>query len=147
MQDLITKVRDHALETGLFEHVNLHEPKVAPGRGLTCAIWAQDMTTVPTASGLSTTAARIELNLRLFTNMLAEPQDMIDPNLLAAVDTLMTAYHADLTLGGTVHTIDVFGAHGARLRAQAGYVKQDGKLLRVITITLPVIVADVWEQS
>jgi hypothetical protein len=32
------------------------------------------------------------------------------------------------------------------LSAQAGYINQDGKLMRVMTIMLPLVVNDAWVQ-
>lgn len=143
---LFSKVESHALSLGLFERVNTSEPKNAPGHGLTAAIWVQVIEPVQ-SSGLAATSGRVEFNLRIYTNMLSEPQDAIDPNMTAAVDTLMDAYSGDFDLGATVRNIDLLGAHGTALRAQAGYINQDGKLYRVMTVTLPVIINDIWNQE
>jgi hypothetical protein len=144
----LASVQSHAMTLGLFEKVNGHEPKNAPGHGLTAAIWAQRIDPVPAASGLAATAGRIELNVRIFTNMMREPQDAIDPEMATATIALMGAYSADFDLGVTdVREVDLLGEYGTPLSAQAGYLTQDGKLYRVMTITLPVIVNDLWSQS
>lgn len=149
---ILTAVQDHALASGLFETVNLHEAKNAPGNGLRAEIWVQSISPVPAGSGLKATTARIELTLRIRSNMLQEPQDAIDPAIISAVDVLMTAYSGDFTLGGKVRNVDLLGATpaigsgGGPLQAQAGYLNQDGKLFRVMDITLPLVVNDVWEQ-
>lgn len=142
---LIGAVRDHALTTGLFERVNGHEPKNAPGNGLTAAVWVQDIGPV-LSSGLAKTSARLALNVRIYSSMLQEPQDAIDPNIVSAVDDLFTAYSSDFELGGNVRCVDLLGMAGAPLSAQAGYLEQDKKLFRVMTITLPLIVDDAWDQ-
>lgn len=136
----------HALGTGLFERVNLREPKSAPGNGLTAAIWGDRIGPVPAGSGLTQTSGRVVFNLRLYQSMLAEPQDLIDPTMLSAVDALMGAYSGDFSLGENVRNIDLLGAHGVALEAQAGYLNQDGRLFRVYTMTVPVIINDMWEQ-
>lgn len=147
VDDILSAVTSHALACGYFERVNTHEPKSAPGNGLTTAIWVQRTTPVAAASGLNTVTVRLEFNVRIFQNMLKEPQDMIDPDMMKALDALMAAYCADFTLGGLVRNVDIKGAHGAGLGAEAGYVNQDNKLFRVMTITLPLIVNDLWIEA
>ena len=145
---IIAAVRSHALASGEFDRAPGHEPKSKPGSGLTCAVWVQ-RGPAPTArsSGLAATSARLILNVRIYTNMISDPQDEIDPRIVAAVDTLMTLFNGDFTLGGLVSHVDVLGMHGIPLDAQAGYLQQDGAIFRVMTITLPVIIENAWEQS
>jgi hypothetical protein len=144
---ILAQIESHALASGWFERVNRHEPKSSPGNGLTAAIWAQSIGPLPVASGLAATTSLIVFNVRVYTSMLQEPQDEIDPNVLGAVDALISAYSADFELGGNVRNIDLLGAHSPGLRADAGYLNQDGKLYRVMTITMPVVVNDLWSQS
>lgn len=144
---ILNAVTSHALASGLFESVNGHEPKSAPGNGLTVAIWADLIEAHAAGSGLAVTAGRVVLNVRIYSSMLAEPQDAIDPAMVAAVDALFAAYCGDFELGGTVRNVDILGQAGTVLRAQAGYINQDSKLFRVMTITLPLIVNDAWEQA
>lgn len=142
---ILNNVISHAMASGMFERVNQHEPKNAPGNGLTCAVWVDRI--APTqSSGLSSTSAVVTFRIRLYSNMLQEPQDSIDPNIVLAVDSLMTAYSGDFDLGGSVRNVDLLGLAGLPLQAQAGYLNQDSKLFRVMDITLPVIVNDVWDQ-
>jgi hypothetical protein len=124
-----------------------HEPKAAPGAGVTVANWFQAVTPVAFASGLAATSGRIELTTRFYTSMLAEPSDAIDPNIYSAIDFLMGVYSADFTLGGLVRNIDLLGAHGEPLQARAGYVNQDRKLFRVVDLVTPLIVNDMFPQS
>ncbi|MBH1939007.1 hypothetical protein I5Q34_32920 [Streptomyces sp. AV19] len=142
---ILDVVISHAMASGHFERVNGHEPQNAPGRGLTAAVWVDGITAART-SGLGSASARLIFNVRLYTSAIQEPADAIDPNLLTATDALLRAYVGDFDLGGTVRQVDVFGQHGAALEARAGYIQQDGALLRVITITLPVIVNDLWDE-
>jgi hypothetical protein len=144
---ILDGIVSHAMALGLFERVNTSEPKAAPGNGLTCAIWADKVEPVALASGLAVTSARVAFMVRIYTSMLQQPQDAIDPNILAAVDALITAYSGDFDLGGTVRNVDLLGQHGVPLSAQAGYINQDNKNMRVMTIVLPVIVSDIWSQS
>lgn len=147
IQGIVDAVANHALTCGHFESVNGFEPKSAPAaQGLMCAVWVDDIRGV-LSSGLAATSALFVMNVRLYTNMLARPPDAIDPRIVAALDALLTAYIGDLTLGGKLRTVDVRGMEGVPLRAQAGYLNQDGKMFRVVTITLPLIVNDVWAEA
>jgi len=143
---ILAAVKSHALATGLFENVLGHEPKSAPGNGLTAAVWVQNLRPA-VASGLDSTSARLQLSVRVYMNMLADPQDEIDTRILAAVDVLMAAYSADFTLGGLVRDVDLLGADGDPLSADAGYLEQDGRLYRVMVVTLPLVVNDLWTQA
>lgn len=144
VNSIMDAVTSHALSTGLFEHVTQHEPKSAPGNGLSCAIWVNSIT--PASSGLGVTSARVELNVRVYLNMLSEPQDSIDPQVLDAVSKLMDAYAGDFELGGEARMIDLRGVGGVPMSASAGYINQDSTLYRAMVITLPIIVNDVWNE-
>ncbi len=151
-QDLFDAVESHAKASGWFDGgVNTVEPKAAPGNGLTCAIWLQTIGPAAGASGLAATTGRVEFSVRLYTSMLAEPEDTIDPNLTAAAISLMEDYSGDFGLtivtSFDVQSIDLLGAYGTPLSANAGYLNADNKLFRVITITLPLIVNDLWAQA
>ncbi len=144
---MMSALVSHALEAGLFESANKHEPKSAPGTGTHAAIWVQSISPVALASGLASTSARIEFSVRVYVSMIAEPQDAIDPASGLAVDVLMTKYSADFTLGGTIKNVDVLGACGPGLSAEAGYLQVDQGMYRVMTITVPLIVNDAYTQA
>lgn len=138
----------HALGLGIFQRVNQHEPVNPPGNGISCAIWVD--TLQPTESGLDITSALLVFKNRIYSSAIQRPLDEIDPNVLNAVDILWTAYIGDFTLGGLVKNVDVRGMSGIRLSAQAGYVntpEAGGPQMRVMTITLPVQINDVWTES
>lgn len=146
---VLAEVESHALALGLFDVVSLHEPKSAPGSGLTCAVWVQSLGPAPMQSGLDITTALLVLNVRIYTPMLAsspEAADSIDPKVTQALDALITAYSGDFSLGGKVRNVDLLGQSGTALSAQSGYMNQDGKLYRVVTITLPMVINDEWDQ-
>lgn len=144
---ILDAVISHAEALGIFDTVNGHEPKSVPGNGLSCAVWAQRVGPAPLGSGLSTTSGVLTLNVRIYTPMLAQPYDAIDPAVISAVDALFTEYSGAFTLGGSVRNVDLLGAHSPGLIAEAGYINQDGKLMRIMTITLPLVISDLWVQS
>jgi len=138
----------HVAATGLFRRVNTAEPKSAPSdSGLTSAIWMDRVLPYGSGSGLQRTTAVTVYMIRIYNNMLEEPTDAIDPAVLAATDTIMTALHGDFELGGNAMAVDIFGMSGVGLSAQAGYINQDNRLFRVMDITVPVIVSDAWTQT
>lgn len=144
---IVDSVASHAMKLGLFETVNQHEPVNAPGNGLTCAVWADYIGPVPRASGLAITTAYVVMNIRIYTSATQQPYDGIDPMMMSAVDSLITAYSGDFDLGGKVRNVDLLGMYGRELSSQAGYIKQDSNTYRVMTITLPMIVNDTWDQQ
>ncbi|MCT2591148.1 hypothetical protein LHJ74_14735 [Streptomyces sp. N2-109] len=146
LRDLLSRAQSHAAALGHFERINTHEPKNPPGYGLSAAIWVQRVTPVRT-SGLTSTTVRVELGVRLYSPVDVGDPDGIDPNLIAAADALMAAYSGDFELGGAVRQVDLLGAHGEPMDAQAGYLEQDGTTFRVITIALPLVINDLWEQA
>lgn len=147
-QDLVDRLASHAMSLGVFDRVNQHEPKSKPGRGLTCAIWIDRIEPARGRSGLTATDARVVFNVRVYTNMLQNPQDAIDPSVMEAVDLLFEAYSGDFQLGDTSRWIDLLGAtQGHPLFSQSGYINIDNMVFRVMTITVPVIIENAWTQA
>ncbi len=145
---IFDKMVSHAAASGYFDAVNGHEPKSAPGNGLTAAVWVDRIAPVQ-SSGLASTSGLLVLMQRVYTSFISQPFDAIDPNVLSAVSWLIGAYSADFDLGGAGGTraIDLLGAEGTALAAQAGYVEIDRKMNRVMTVTIPVVVNDMWIQG
>lgn len=146
-QELIDRLASHAMASGHFDRVNQHEPKNKPGRGLTCAMWIDRIEPARGRSGLNATTARVVFNVRVYSNMIQEPQDMIDPQIMDAMDALFTAYTGDFDLGDDDRFIDVLGmTQGHPMYAQSGYINIDNFVYRVLTMTVPIIVNDAWPQ-
>lgn len=137
----------HALALGLFSDVSGHEPKAAPTGGLSGALWMDSIDPARARSGLNSSTLRVAFNFRIGQGMLDEPQDDIDERVMVAACALMNAYSGDFELGGQVMEIDLLGAHGFPLSAKAGYLNQDSKLYRVMVITIPLIINDVFAQN
>lgn len=142
---LVDALVSHAMTTGYFDRVNAHEPKNAPGYGLTAAVWNESGGPVQ-SSGAASTSAIVTFNVRIYTSMVSEPQDAIDPNMMSATDALIAAYSADFTLDGLVRNVDLLGSASPGLSWRAGYIDVGGTKFRVMTVTVPLIVNDVWEQ-
>lgn len=148
-QELVDALVSHAQMLGVFELVNSVEPKSPPSPGLTCSVWVQGITPVAEVSGLAATAALFRFSVRLYTSMLQEQSEHIDPRLMDACDKLMQSYTSEFRLAGLVTSIDLLGAHGqGGLEAEAGYVQiGGGALYRILTINVPCLIADYWTQE
>jgi hypothetical protein len=132
--------------SGYFDKVNTHEPKRAPRSGLTAAIWVASMEPIGAISGLASTTGRVVFTLRMYQGMLLEPQDLIDPMMMKAMSNLMRRYHDDFDFESTIRNIDLLGAFGVALAAQSGYLEIDGAVFRIMDMTIPCLVNDVWPQ-
>ena len=145
-QAYIDALVSHALTLGRFDQVNRHEPKSAPGYNLTGAVWFISIRPFRAESGLASTTVRLEMMFRIYTSMLREPADELDPELVAASDALINAYSQDFTLDGMINSVDLLGRAGDPLGAQSGYLPIDNKLMRIVDITIPMIINDIWDQ-
>lgn len=143
--NVLATVQGHAQGTGYFQNVLLHEPKSAPGPGLTCVVWTDRIE--PAKSSVTSVSANLILKVRLYADMLQEPQDAIDASLILAADALYTAYCGDFELGSEARYIDVFGSEGTKMDCLFGYLEQDKSLYRFAVITLPIIINDVWTEA
>ena len=144
---IVAAVQSHAEATGLFELTVTTEPKSAPGKGLTAAIWFAGIGPVSAAAGLAAVAVRVTLMVRVLKPMLSQPYGQIDPDMMTATDTLLAAYCGAFTLGGQVRNIDLLGQHGVALEAKSGYVTIDRQMFRIVDITVPLIINDLWTET
>jgi hypothetical protein len=135
-----------AQASGYFDVVNQFEPKAKPSTGLSAAVWLQHIVPIGRISGLATTSARLLFMLRIYSNMFKEPPDMIDPDLARAASNLMRRYHDDFDFGGVIRNVDLLGAYGVALEANAGYMQQDDTEFRIVDIQIPCLINDVWPQ-
>lgn len=137
-----------AAESGFFDTTTGHEPKAAPSStGVSCSVWFNDMSAVQ-SSGLASASIRIEFTMCVYTSMLSEPQDGIDPRIIRAAGSLFTALIGEFALSlGDARYVDVFGSDGEQLRAIGGYLDQDGKKFRVINTMVPIIINDAFTES
>lgn len=145
---IFDKVVSYAASSGYFDSVLGHEPKNAPGTGVSASVWVQSIKPI-TSSGLAVTSGVLLLNVRVYTNFASQPYDAIDPNVLAATSYLIGQYSGDFDFGGQsdVRAVDLIGITGTPLSAVAGYIEMDRKMMRIMTITVPVIVNDMWTHG
>lgn len=146
-KDIVDRLASHAKALGVFDRVTKHEPKNKPGRGLSCAFWLNRIEPARSRSGLNKTSVRVEMIGRIYSNMLQEPQDALDTNMMDAADKLFLAYSGDFDLGSDGRFIDLLGiTQRDPLKCESGYINIDNMVYRVFTFVIPVIVEDAWEQ-
>jgi hypothetical protein len=145
---ILDAVTSHASASGLFESVNGHESISSPNTGgLSADVWFRSIAPYAGGSGLAATSGQLVLGLRIYASRLQQPSDAIDIQIVQAVDALLTAYSGDFSLDGLIREVDLLGEAGVALSADGGYLKQDDVSYRVATITLPLIINDLWEQA
>lgn len=145
-RDARDRVASMAAGLGYFDAVTLHEPRNAPGKGLSLSIFMGPFATIQ-SSGLNATSVRFVLIAQLRCSMTREPQDDIDLDLVEAADALCAELNGDFDLGTSVRSVDVFGMHGVALGGEPGYVSHDGHMYRMIDVTVPCLVNDAWTQG
>lgn len=136
----------HIMTTKRFKRVNTSENRSVT-TGLTAEVWFQRLAPSPEQSGLAAVTVRLEYTIRIRSALPRGNSDQIDPEILAAVDDLMNKYCTNFTLGGVVKEVDIFGANGEGLESNSGYIKIDDVDYRVVDITLPLIINDVWDEE
>jgi hypothetical protein len=146
VDSLIDKIASHANTLGFFEDVITHEPKSAPGPGMYLSIWLTRLRPVQ-SSGLASVSGLVVLTLRVMCNMLREPQDAIDADVLKATSALLGAYTGDFDLGQSVRAVDLLGMEGVPLDVPTGYITIGSTMYRIAEITLPVIINDMWTEA
>ena len=147
VNSLFDQITSDIAQLGVFESVNKHEPKSAPQNGMYASVWMDSVTPVGRASGLASISGVVTFNVRIYSSMLQQPLDEIDPGVMTAVCAVLNAFSGEFTLGGTVRDIDLLGMYGRSMSAQAGYINIDNKMFRVMTITIPVIVNDMFTEA
>lgn len=138
---LFSAIQSYAQELGIFQSVDTHEPWNAPGNRLFCSINLGPIRPVPAASGLAAVSGQVTLVIRVWSSALQKPLDNIDPELLAAVCSLMGQFAGGFTLGGTVRDVDLMA-----MSAQPAYVDFEGKPFRVVEISIGIVVNDMFAE-
>jgi hypothetical protein len=149
IRPIVAALASHVAAGGYCNQVTGHEPKGAPGGpgDVVAAVWFQTLTPTGANSSLIKTDVLLTFTARFYVPMLSEPQDEIDPRVTDAMVDLMDRVNGDFTLGGTCDYVDLLGQHGQALSAQAGYLEISRALQRVVDVTIPVVVLDVWTQT
>lgn len=143
---IMDRLTSHASSTGVFGSVSGYEPAVYSDNDIDCAIFLDEIQPI-NGSGLASTSVAATFTVDIYANTLPEPYDETELKLVRALDILMTAYNGDFTLDGAIRGVDLFGLYTQGVLVTAEYIKNDTGLFKVLTIRLPLIVNDVWDQN
>lgn len=132
---------------GIFDKVNEAQVKNAPGRGLSCEVWAQRWRPART-SGLASLSLLVVFNARVLMPADHQPQEDVEPTILWATLALAGGYVGGFTLGGLtgVRAVDPLGAEGITMEQNTGFLTVDTKFYRGAPVVVPVIINDVLEE-
>jgi hypothetical protein len=125
----------------IFQAVDRHEPENAPGNRLYASITLSGIRASGQVSGLGSVSGVITFTVRVWSWSMQRPLDDVDPEVLGAVSAVMGAFSGGFTLGGTVRNIDLMS-----MTAAAAWAEFEGKQFRVLEVTVPVIVNDLWTE-
>ena len=134
-------------KTGLFEGVNLNEPKNAVGKGLRVAVYLDVIEPVPSMSGQNITSGRVVFVARVMLPMLTEPVGTIDQRIGHAAGRIMQELSGDIELQDNVMFVDLLGHTGTPLSAKGGYLTIDTTMFRIMDVTCPLVLSDIWAQG
>jgi hypothetical protein len=121
-----------------------HEPKGAPGPGLTAATWVQTVRPHVRASGLAVGSVVVMTLTRFYTGFRATPQGEIDPTLVDAADLLIEGLHGNFDLDREGSWVDLLGESGDTWRVEAGYLEMDNSIYRIMDVSVPYIMTDIY---
>lgn len=137
---LFSAIRSKAKALGVFAATIGHDPENAPPSGITCSIALGPVKPV-TSSGLDAVSGQVTLMVHVWNFAQKRPLDEVDPDVLAAACSLMGAFAGGFTLGETVRNVELFS-----MSADPGYVNFESKEFRTMSITLPILINDMFEE-
>ena len=141
---LYTQITSPFKQIGAFKSVVPYDPKAAPTALPAVAIWWAGIGPARGVSGLDATSARVEFQARIYTDFTKPVTD--ETELMALVSLFMGVFTGGFTLDGQAMEVDLLGAYGEPLSAQAGYVDHDDHKYRVALCVIPVIADGLWVQ-
>jgi len=147
--NLLTGVTGPLKSLGRFDRVIAGEPAVIPTARL-CAVTLVDVATAPGMSGLAVAALRVEFKIEFFLPLVSGDvaSATVEAEALSVGALVMGALIGQFGVrAGLGYHVDLLGAHGTRLNCRYGYASVDGAMFRLGTVTMPVIVADAFDQA
>lgn len=137
---LFSRIRSAAKGLGIAAAVIGHDPESQPPAGVSYSIMLGPVKPI-LSSGLAAVSGEVTLMVHVWNSAAGRPLDKVDPQVLWATCALMGALAGSFTLGGTVREVDLFS-----MTAQPGYVPFGGKEYRVMQITVPIEINDMWTE-
>jgi len=135
-------VESYLLASGYFgSQAQIGEPKSPPGEGLTATVFMDRAGVAELTLGGKTIEQHV-VTLRIYLNMLAEPQEDVELTLAKVVQEVISDLLGDYDLGATIRNVDAAGQYGTSVGTAWGYVDVGGVMFRIADVTLPLVVDD-----
>lgn len=145
---VMSAVKSVPMALGSFRaSVLFHEPKAAPAKLPTIALWAGPIEPVGAVSGLSEVSGRLTVMGRIYAANAVNIDDKAEETLLRLTSLLLGAFAGAFTLNGEVMFVDLLGAYGTKVSAVPGYLQHDQAFFRVAECTFPVIIDPLWTEA
>jgi len=122
---------------GEYSLVQIGEPKSPPRGDLAAAVFVSDASVVGVT--LQTTIEIHELTIRLYRNMMEEPEEDNELRISQSVTGIVSDLLGDYDLGASVRNLAV-GEYGRTISATYGYLDVGGTMYRSVDISVPLIV-------
>ncbi len=146
LQPLLDDFRSQCRASGGFDGVVTHELRKAPTSQFVLGAWWLRTRTIPQRSGLASTSILVTLQARIYMPLQGDP-DQLDTELWRRTDLIYAAMHSGLTFTDDEHEIDILGAYGDGVTADAGFLPMpDNTPVRVSDVNVPIVVDDAYAQ-
>lgn len=142
-----------ALETvfqaiGGIESVITSSGVAPPANGVSVQIYAiPPWKPIGKRSGLATVSMLTTWAARLVAPIGSPPADNLDMTLLAVYSNAMNTLAGGFTLNGEVEQLDLLGAYGTGMPMDPQYLEMGGAVYRAMTMTLSLVLDDVWRVA
>ena len=136
LKNMATHLRQD--KASLFRKVQIGEPKGSPAERFTAALF-MDRVGVAQLTLTDTIETHV-VTIRIYDNMLREPQEDVEFEMARVVSRVMSDLAGEFDLGRTVRSVDVGGIYGTPLSSRWGFIDVSGTMYRFADITVPLIV-------
>lgn len=134
----LRKVESFLAGSGYFSNTGIGEPSSPPDQ-LSAHIWMTSVDTpeIPLDGG---DIQHHVVMVRIYKPAFEDPTEDIELELSNTLSQLLSDILGDADLGATVRHVDAGGIYGTTLAAQWGHLDQNGRIYRVVDVSLPLVV-------
>ena len=134
----LRKVESFLAGSGYFTDTGIGEPASPPDQ-LAAFLWMTSVSTpeVPLDGG----DVQIQVvTLRIYQPAFESPPEDIEIELSNTLSQLLSDILGDADLGASIRHVDAGGIYGNNLSAEWGHLDQNGRIYRIVDLTLPLVV-------
>ena len=141
IKDTLKVIESKIAASGQVRQTQVGEPKSPPSTLPAAAIF-MDSVRIYKMTVDGGTGEVHAVNIRIYADMLAEPQEWNEYGLAEVAENLINKLLTDADLNSKIMTIDAAGMAGQGLEMRWGYLDVSGKMHRIVDIGLPLLVND-----